>query len=259
MGGCCCCQRVRVSPKYQYTNLAITANNPSNLIDAYEKTNAVTLEKTLAPFQGKIKNLSTKIRKAKQRFGAESAHGLSRDEAAAIHIWSDETEAGSISEHLRDALESANGDEIKIWCPYLRLLYAGVKKCPDAETDVWQGIPYNESWDNKLRSSSILLYTYFGSAALSEVDVCERLKTKGGSEKMIIVKYDQSLAKNVSNYSADQADKTILKPGLVLLQRSPFEVLLDGTVKFQVKRGTSIDSVQVNRSSHDFGLCFQEV
>ena len=238
---CCCCGEDEVSNNERYAHLGLTSHDPSGIIGLYEKEPLVSLEEALAPFQGKIKNLSKQIADAKAKCNKTTKDNLTRDESAAIYIYSMAADKDSVYGHLKRALDSNDPAMIKPWAKYLKLFYHGVNKCPNAQREVWQGIPYDKFWDNKLRTGSTPLYTSFGSASYSQKLVQGHLDEKNKSRK-IYVAYDHGVAKDVSDYTADKSGESVLIPGMKLSTDHGVEQMPDGSVVYHmVKKKSNID------------------
>lgn len=239
MGSCCSCGKNEASNEDRYNNLGLLTYDPSDLIAEFEKQPLVSLEEALAPFHGKIKNLSTKIKYAKDNCNPTTKDHLTRDESAAIYIYSHGTDKNSIYTNLKHALDSNDRERIRPWYKYLKLLYAGVKKCPNAKKETWQGIPSAKCDEGQLRTKSNSLYTGFGSAAPSRNGVQEHLKQKKVS-KITYLEYSPGTAKNVSDYTADGRGETMLIPGLHVAVGPHVDQLSDGSVIYHISDNRSI-------------------
>ncbi|CAF4004090.1 unnamed protein product, partial [Rotaria sordida] len=106
----------------------------------YRSAALVSIEKALEPIQSQIDELPYYIKIAKRNCHFPSEHGLSRDQSAAVYIYT--MEWGDITLYcvLNKALRSENRQALKIWFPYLKLLDTALDKLPTVKEAVWRGV-----------------------------------------------------------------------------------------------------------------------
>ena len=72
------------------------------------------------------------------KLGGADPHGLTRDEVAAINLYTQE-DCGVYS-RLNTALRSSDRQHVKPYFRYLRLLLGGLRKLPAYRGSVWRGV-----------------------------------------------------------------------------------------------------------------------
>ncbi len=234
-GFCCCCDSEVISPGFQpvvtrvkspaiqreyssnspFTNIYFYTSNPMKLIEGYEDEPLVSLEEALRPFDDKIDQLSYYIKEAKTKCHYPSEHSLTRDESAAIYIYTMKWGHGyeSLYDHLQAAWKSEDRSELKPWFKYLRLFKSAFDKLPDAKTEIWQGNLFDKMLTEKLSSNS--LYSSMGLCSSSEKEVKEYLE-KDGVKQMLLVAYKNVDGKLMTDYTAGNSNQVLVFPGMKL-------------------------------------------
>jgi hypothetical protein len=182
------------------------------LIDGYQNEPLVSLEEALKPFDGEIDGLSGYIHEAKSKCHYPSEHNLSRDESAAIYIYTMRWGPGCLYDRLHAAWSSKNPAALKPWFKYLKLFRTALDKLPNAKTEVWQGIAYDEHMKDKLNSKSLPLFSSMGSCSTSEHEMRDYLHKKG-DKKTILIGYESVNGKIVTGYTASNSKEVMLWPG----------------------------------------------
>jgi hypothetical protein len=206
------------SAKSPFTNIGISTSNPMKLIEGYEDEPLVSLEEALKPFDDKIDQLSYYIKEAKIKCHYPSEHSLTRDESAAIYIYTMKWGHGyeSLYDHLQAAWKSKDRSELKPWFKYLRLFKSAFDKLPDTKTEIWQGKLFDETLKEQLISNSLSLYSSMGLCSLSEKEVKEYLE-KHGANQMLLVAYKNVDGKSMAIYAAgNNSNQVLVFPGMKL-------------------------------------------
>ena len=276
---CCCCCGESTAPVHEPTDevhlndVGISTTNPLHLIDGYEKEPVVSLEESLEPFDGKIKNLATQIKHAKASCPQKNRHGLTHDEAAAIYLYSMQGDPNSVHEHLERAWKTNDRPKMKPWFRYLKLLRSGLDKLPDAKGEVWTGTEYDPTLAHTLQSNSSPFYTCMGSCSTSvnelkrdlqeksisrgkygrnksangkDVGEYKKKDTKGGKKaqegnsepQVILVGYKSVDGKDTAGYTEGNKKGVMLWPGMKLGKGPQSTTDGDGTIVMHFK-GTS--------------------
>ncbi|CAF3250236.1 unnamed protein product, partial [Rotaria sp. Silwood2] len=68
-------------------------------------------------------------------------HGLTKDQSAAVYIYTMEWGNTTLYRILNKALRSENRQELKIWFSYLKLFDTALDKLPTVKEVVWRGVP----------------------------------------------------------------------------------------------------------------------
>ncbi|CAF3674116.1 unnamed protein product [Rotaria sp. Silwood1] len=194
---------------------SISGNNPLKLIDGYLNEPLASLEEALQPFNGQIDQLSYYIKEAKTKCHFPSEHNLTRDESAAIYIYTMKWSNKCLYDHLQEAWNSQDRSRMKPWYKYLRLFKSAFDKLPNAKKEIWQGTPFDESIIEKLSSKSPTLYTSMGLCLQSSNEIQDYLE-KNGITKIILIGYESANGKLIGAYSANPWNEVLLFPGMKL-------------------------------------------
>lgn len=208
----------------------ICTADPLKLIDGYENEPTVSLEDSLKPLDGKIDQLPTQIKEAKTRCHYPDEHHLTRDESAALYLYSIRGDRNSVHSQLQRAWQSGDRAQMKPWLKYLKLLKSGTDKLPNAKTEAWLGMPYDQEWDRKLQSDSSSLYTAMGLYPVSAKAAKDELKVNPGS-KVILVGCESVHAKNTTGYTASDEEEVMVWPGVRLSKARDAEIGRSGSLK----------------------------
>ncbi|CAF4979267.1 unnamed protein product, partial [Rotaria sp. Silwood1] len=195
----------------RFLKLAFSTNNPLKLIDGYLNEPLASLEEALQPFNGQIDQLSYYIKEAKTKCHFPSEHNLTRDESAAIYIYTMKWSNKCLYDHLQEAWNSQDRSRMKPWYKYLRLFKSAFDKLPNAKKEIWQGTPFDESIIEKLSSKSPTLYTSMGLCLQSSNEIQNYLE-KNGITKIILIGYISANGKLIGAYSANPWNEVLLYP-----------------------------------------------
>jgi hypothetical protein len=281
-GWCCCCKKevlstasqtslsrdktpsVPVTPEYEepkiksppirrdysamqrFNKVGISTSNPLILIKGYRDEPLVSLEEALKPFDGKIDQLFDYIKEAKTKCNYPSEHNLTRDESAAIYIYTMKWSNGCLYDHLQAAWRSKDRSELKPWFKYLKLFKGALDKLPNTDTEIWQGISYDEKWKEQLLSNSLPLYSSMGSCSPSEKELKEFLEQNGETKK-ILIGYESVNGKSVTGYTASNSKEVMVWPGMKLGVAKYMVTDGNGSITFHLVG--SISKYYCNRAS----------
>jgi hypothetical protein len=190
----------------RFDNLSISKRNPLELINGYLNEPVVSLEEALQPFDGKIDQLSHYIKEAKTKCHYPSKHNLTRDESAAIYIYTMKWDHICLYDRLQEAWKSEDRAQLKPWFKYFKLFKTALDKLPDANTEIWQ---------EQLSSKSPSLFTSMGSCSPSEKELQKNLEKHAG-RKVIRVCYEGIGGKLVTGYTANSWREVVVWPGTKL-------------------------------------------
>lgn len=86
------------------------------------------------------------VKEAKKRCTHPNDDDLSKDESAAVYLYTMETSKDtSIYRLLNEALRADDRTMVRPWFAYLKLLDSAASKLPDYKGNVWRGVPKNVS------------------------------------------------------------------------------------------------------------------
>ena len=193
----------------------ISTSDPQKLIAGYEDEPVVSLEESLKPLDGKINQLSNQINEAKSQCYYPSEHNLTRDESAALYLYSRKGDSNSVHSQIQRAWQSGDRTQMQPWLKFLKLVKSASDKLPGTKTAAWQGMPYDEGWSRKLQSDSSTFYTGMGLYPVSSSAVKDGLHVKPGS-KTILLGCESVHAKDVTAYTASGEKQVLVWPGVRL-------------------------------------------
>lgn len=165
----------------------------------------VSIEKALQRIESQIKELSKYIKIAKKYCHYPNEHGLSKDQSAAVYIFTMEWGETSLYRVLNQALRSEDRQALKIWFPYLKLFDTALNLLPTVKDVVWRGIPLKIG--KHFTKDQIFTWWTVNSCS-SSVNVIERFL--GGTNKSTLFLIEAMNGKNVSRYTAYETEDEII-------------------------------------------------
>ncbi|CAF1258364.1 unnamed protein product [Adineta steineri] len=119
----------------------------SGPIGGYWRYPLVSLKDALAPISSKTDGLDRDIKEAYDHCHFPSEHGLTKDEAAALFLYTLEAGAYSFYAILNRALRDDERRKLTPWFSYLKLFDTALEKLPTVKGCIWRGVPKNVSQD----------------------------------------------------------------------------------------------------------------
>ena len=188
----------------RYTDIDIQ-NKKLPPIGGYWNENLVPLETALKPIESLFNDLSRSIKTAKKHCHFPSPHGLSRDESAAIYLYTMEGGQNSFYKVLNDALRSENRSALKIWFPFLKLFEVATSKLPTIRASIWRGVSGNVSGQFKKNQ----VFTWWSISSCSQsVDVIQDFL--GTNKNSTLFMIEAVSAKDISSYSYYPSENEIV-------------------------------------------------
>ncbi len=175
----------------------------------YHSEEIVPLETALKPIEPQIRELPRYIKIAKEFCHFPSEHGLSKDQSAAVYIYTMEWGDTTLYRVLNNALRSENRKELKIWFPYLKLFDTALDKLPTVKEILWRGVPLDIG---KNFTKNQLLTWWSVNSCSSSVDVIKNFLGNNKSSALFLI--EAINGKNVSGYTEyENEDEVILRMG----------------------------------------------
>ncbi|CAF0899374.1 unnamed protein product [Adineta steineri] len=175
----------------------------------YHSEELVSLEKALESIELQINGLQFYIKTAKKHCHFPLEHGLTRDESAAVYIYTMEWGRTSLYHVLNEALRDANRQNIIIWLSYLKLFDTALDKLPTIKDSVWRGIPLDIG--KNFTKDQVLTWWTVNSCS-SSVKVIKNFLGNNKSSTLFLIEIING--KKVSGYTVYQdEDEIILKIG----------------------------------------------
>ncbi|CAF4171569.1 unnamed protein product [Rotaria magnacalcarata] len=163
----------------------------------------LSLKQALQPICRHVKYLDQSITIAKKNCIYPSKHHLTRDESAAIYIYTIESDESSLYRVLNKALRSKDRDAVKPWFPYLKLFHAAIEKLPDIRMNLWRGIERDIA-DNYTKDDII---TWWGISSCSPfIDVIKGFLNRTSTLFLV----EAVRGKDISLYSSFSQEKEVL-------------------------------------------------
>ena len=179
---------------------------------AHRSEKVVSIEKALEPVAPQIDELPYYIKIAKRHCHFPSEHGLSKDQSAAIYIYSMEWGDTTLNRLLNKTLRSENRQALKIWFPYLKLLDTALDKLPTVKGTVWRGV----SFDIGKNFTQNQLVTWWSiSSCSSSLDVITKFLDNNKNSTLFLI--EARNGKKVSGHTEyKNEDEIILRMGTQL-------------------------------------------
>ncbi|CAF4903340.1 unnamed protein product [Rotaria sp. Silwood1] len=127
---------------YRFTDIEST---PKRLtpVYGYLTHQLLSLQKALEPISSQIDQLDRFSKIAKNECHFPSEHGLTRDESAAIFLYTMEWGESSLYQVINRTLRAEDRSTLKPWFGYLKLFDAAVQKLPTVQKNIWRGAARN--------------------------------------------------------------------------------------------------------------------
>jgi hypothetical protein len=230
-------------PRQRFRQVGFTNKNLYEAIQGYEKEEIVSLAEALAPFHEKIDGLQGMIDEAMKDCNLSGKDGLTRDESAAIYIYSMTNENG-VYDLLHDQWQTLCKPVMRKWWKYLRLLKSALDKLPSVEQQVWQVIPLDQV-NTMLQQELVELYTTLANCLLLGEGEDPIDSLKGKNEKVVLTSYAAMDGKDITTYSKfypngdSKASREVFIFPAVKLDVVKKEQLHDGSICLHLKKRES--------------------
>jgi hypothetical protein len=157
---------------------------------------------------------------AKWKLNREPALSLSKDEIAAIHLY---TQQCDVYSKLNEALRDRNREVIKPYLPYLRLLMEALRKLPSTPNKVvFRGVKKNLT-ENVSKNDEFVWWAL--SSTSTDLDTMSNALFCGTVGERTIFNIQVQHAKNIAPFSAFASEEEIvLLPGARLTVQSRVDV-----------------------------------
>jgi hypothetical protein len=175
----------------------------------YRSEKIVSLEKALEPIESEIDELPYYVKIAKNHCHYPSEHGLSKDQSAAVYIYTMEWGETTLYRVLNKALRSENRQAVKIWFPYLKLFDTALDRLPTVKEVLWRGVPLNIG--KKFTQNQMLTWWSISSCS-SVVNVIKNFLENESNSTLFLI--EAVNGKKVSGYTEyENEDEVILRMG----------------------------------------------
>jgi hypothetical protein len=175
----------------------------------YHNEKLVSLEKSLELIESQIDQLPRYIKIAKRHCHFPSEHGLTKDQSAAVYIYTMEWGDTTLYRVLNKALRDENRQGLKIWFPYLKLFDAALDLLPTVKESLWRGV----SVDIGKNFTKNQLVTWWNvSSCSSSVNVIKNFLENDKKSTLFMIEAVNGI--KVSGYTEyESEDEVILRIG----------------------------------------------
>ncbi|CAF1281800.1 unnamed protein product [Adineta steineri] len=191
---------------HRFTDIESTPKRlPS--IHGYLAHQLVPLSKALEPISSTIDQLDRFGKIAKTQCHFPSEHGLTRDESAAVYLYTMEWGENSFYRVINRALRAEDRSALKPWFAYLKLFDVAVHKLPAVRKNIWRGVPKDITRNFKKGDD----FTWWSiSSCSTSVDIIKDFL--GPNSTLFLI--EALNGKDVSSYSSySKENEVILCPG----------------------------------------------
>jgi hypothetical protein len=165
----------------------------------------VSLEQALAPILPQIDQLDRSIKEAKKHCHYPSEHGLTRDESAAVLLYTMEGGENSFYRVLNQALREEDRRKLKPWFAYLKLFDTALGKLPTMKACVWRGM----SGDVRKNYEENELFTWWSvSSCSSSIKVVQHFL--GSDKNSTLFMIEAVNGKNLAGYTIYPNEKELI-------------------------------------------------
>lgn len=190
--------------KSRFTDVEINKNKLAPIY-GYWNSPLISLNKAIEPIYHLIPNLARYVKEAQKRCHYPNEFDLTKDESAAIFLYTMEWGSESFYKVLNSTLRSEDRSELKPFFSYLRLFESGYLKLPLYTRSVWRGVNFDVSCDFKTNES----ITWWGVSSCSQnVDVVEKFLKSNGTLFLI----EPLNGRDLNGYTAFTNEAEILLP-----------------------------------------------
>ena len=203
--------------------LATISEDPdvhSSIID-YAQEPLLSLVDACVPLLSLINDLSLYIQLALEATPIHPPDHLTRDESAAIRLYTMEwnNEDKSLYTVLNYTLRATAGENLKPWYKYLKLFLTGLVKLPCAPAQtVWRGVRSNIS--SQFTEGSAITWWAFSSSTMS-LSMLQSDGYLGNTGERTLLSIEVLNGRNIRDHSwFDHEDEILLLPGTYMVVKS---------------------------------------
>ncbi|CAF0862433.1 unnamed protein product [Didymodactylos carnosus] len=212
--------------RHRNARLLIEDSEGPKMLDpiiGYAQESLVPLADACAPLASIIDDISAYVSIALERTPDDPADGLTRDEAASIHLytmeWADESR--SLYSILNHTLKSADREDLRPWFKYIKIFLTALAKIPCAPIQtVWCGVRKNIS--DKFRLGDQVTWWTFTSGTAT-LTVLENDLYLGKTGERTLFSIEVFNGRNIRAHSHfDTEDEFLMLPGTYMEVQSQF-------------------------------------
>ena len=173
----------------------------------YLNHDLLSLKEAVQPISSLFPDLDSQVRIAKVGHHFPSEHGLTREESAAIYLYTMEWNDTSFFKIINEALRSENRGALKQWFGYLKLFYTAIQKLPSYRGNLWRGTSIDVA--GKFNKNEEFVWWSITSCSTSLSVVKDFFK-----ENATLFLIEASTAKDITKYTCfPNENEMIFEPG----------------------------------------------
>jgi hypothetical protein len=165
----------------------------------------VSLEQALTPVLSQVHGLDRSINEAKKHCHYPSEHGLTRDESAAVLLYTMEGGDDSFYRTLNKILREEDRTKVRPWFAYLKLFDTALSKLPTVKDCVWRGVSVDAA--KHFDENELVTWWNVSSCSLS-ADVVQNFLSDDKNSTLFMIQAVQG--KNLAGYSIYQNEKEVV-------------------------------------------------
>jgi hypothetical protein len=212
------------------TRLLVQPPSITNTLDPiinYSREPLLSLAESCLPLIDIVKNIHKYVSLALETTPKEPFDNLTRDESAAIRLYTMEwsTSSDSLYSILNRTLKNVDRQDLIPWYKYLKLFLTALVKIPCVPSQtVWRGVKKNISKDF-LPGSQVIWWSF--SSCTITLTVLENDLYLGNTGERTLFSIEILNGKNIRNHSYfDNEDEVLLLPGTYLEVKSQLNLFI---------------------------------
>ena len=178
---------------------------PLTPIAGYWSYPLVPLDQALAPLSSEINELDRSIQEARKHCQYPSQHSLTRDESAAVFLYTMEAGEQSFYRVLNKILRDEDRNKSKKWFSYLKLFDTALKKLSTKRCNLWRGVSGDLS--KYFHEGDVITWWSITSCSLSAKEAEKFLNPNENSTLFMIEAVN---GKDISDYTIYPNEKEIV-------------------------------------------------
>ncbi|CAF1190529.1 unnamed protein product [Didymodactylos carnosus] len=174
-------------------------------IAGYWAYQLVSIDEALRSFMSEINELKRSVKEAKKYCTYPSEHKLTRDESAALFLYTMEAGEHSFYRILNQILRNEDRNQVKPWFSYLKLFDTALHKLPKVKGNVWRAVPGNVT--SSYKTDRILNWWSISSCSTS-VDVVKAFLKPDQEATLFMI--EAADGRNLAGYTMYPNEKEVI-------------------------------------------------
>ena len=198
-------------PRQRFLDIELNPSRKLMPIEGYAGKPLVPLEDAVKPLVGLVRDIEAKAAQAKWKSEDPPADGLTRDQSAAIILYSMEWSqaADSLYAVLNKTLRDENRNRLKPWFLYLKLLLTALGRLPSSPQIVFRGVKDNLSKDYQ-KGCTVIWWRF--SSCTRDLDILKQDQFFGTSGSRMLFTIECTSGKDIKKHSAYALEDETLLP-----------------------------------------------